>query len=70
MTAVDPDAGAILVPDYGSTWIEERAGLRPKTVSIYRGLLRCHIAPHLATITVDGASEGSEQPFLSSRPAS
>ena len=49
---IDPDAGAILVPDYGSTWIDERAGLRPKTVSIYRGLLRCHIAPHLGTVTV------------------
>ena len=49
---IDPDAGAVLVPDYGSTWIEERAGLRPKTVSIYRGLLRCHITPHLATVTV------------------
>lgn len=49
---IDPDAGAILVPDYGSTWIEERAGLRPKTVSIYRGLLRCHITPHLVTVTV------------------
>jgi hypothetical protein len=49
---IDPDAGAILVPDYGATRIEERAGLRPKTVSIYRGLLRCHITPHLATVTV------------------
>ena len=42
----------MLVPDYGSTWIEERAGLRPKTVLIYRGLLRCHITPHLVTVTV------------------
>src|SRR5450631_540003 len=49
---IDPEAGAILVPDYSSTWIEERAGLRPKTISIYRGLLRCHIAPRLATVTV------------------
>lgn len=49
---IGPDVGAVLVPDYGWTWIEERAGLRPKTVSIYRGLLRCHIAPHLATVTV------------------
>ncbi len=49
---IDPDAGLILVPDYGATWIEERAGLRPKTVAIYRGLLRCHITPPLATVTV------------------
>src|SRR5271165_1853317 len=49
---IDPDAGEIPVPDYAATWIEERPGLRPKTVVNYRSLLRCHIAPHLATVTV------------------
>ncbi|HXT91741.1 MAG TPA: site-specific integrase, partial [Trebonia sp.] len=49
---IDPDAGEILIPDYASTWIEERPGLRLKTVKNYRGLLRKHIAPHLATVTV------------------
>ena len=39
---VDPDAGAVLVADYGATWIEERPGLHPKTVLIYRGLMRSH----------------------------
>jgi integrase len=49
---IDPDASEILIPDYAATWIDERAGLRPKTVVNYRSLLRCHIAPHLATVTV------------------
>ena len=49
---IDPDAGEIPVPDYAATWIEERPGLRPKTVVNYRSLLRCHIEPHLATVTV------------------
>jgi integrase len=49
---IDPDAGKVFIPDYVETWIGERAGLRPKTIKIYRGLLRCHIAPHLATVTV------------------
>jgi len=49
---IDPDAGAVLVPDYGATWIEERPGLRPKTVLIYTGLLRCHIAPYFEHVTV------------------
>jgi integrase len=49
---IDPDAGEILVPEYGSTWIAERPGLRPKTVSLYRWLLRAHIAPHFKTTTV------------------
>jgi hypothetical protein len=42
---IDPDAGEILLSDYGATWIDERPGLRPKTVTLYRYLLRSHIAP-------------------------
>ena len=53
---IDPDAGAVLVPDYGATWIEERPGLRPKTVLIYGGLLRSHIAPYFENVTVAGVS--------------
>jgi hypothetical protein len=37
---IDPDAGEILLADYGATWIDERPGLRPKTVTLYRYLLR------------------------------
>jgi integrase len=49
---IDPDASEILIPDYAATWIDERPGLRLKTVVNYRSVLRCHIAPHLATVTV------------------
>ena len=49
---IDPDAGEVLIPDYAATWIEERPGLRPKSVKNYRSLLDCHIAPHLASVTV------------------
>src|ERR1700722_15818276 len=49
---IDPDAAAILVADYAATWIEERPGLRPKTVKNYGSLLRCQVAPFLATVTV------------------
>jgi integrase len=49
---IDPDAGRVLVGDYGSSWIEERPRLRPKTVLIYRSLLRLHIAPYFAEVTV------------------
>ena len=49
---IDPDAGTVLVPDYAATWIKERPGLRPKTVLIYRGLLRSHIAPYFEHATV------------------
>jgi hypothetical protein len=53
---IDPDAGAVLVADFGATWIEERPGLRPKTVRLYGYLLRAHIAPHFAAVTVAGVT--------------
>ena len=49
---IDPDAGNILLPNYGATWIEERPGLRPKTIRLYKYLLRSHIAPYFPTMTV------------------
>ena len=51
---IDPDAGAVLLSEYGSTWVDERPGLRPKTVTLYRYLLRTHITPHFRTATIAG----------------
>lgn len=31
--------------EYATTWIEEHPGLRPKTIELYRYLLRCHLLP-------------------------
>jgi integrase len=41
---IDPDAGHIPFADYAAAWIEERPDLRPKTVELYRYLLRRHLA--------------------------
>jgi len=49
---IDPEAAEVLVPHYAATWIDERPGLRPKTVLIYWGLLRKHIAPYFEHVTV------------------
>jgi integrase len=49
---IDPDAGEVLIPEYGKTWIDERPGLRPKTITLYRYLLRSHIAPYFPAMTV------------------
>ena len=38
------DAGRILFSQYARDWIEERPDLRPKTVRLYRYLLRCRKA--------------------------
>lgn len=54
---VDPDAGAVPLATYVEQWLVERPEpLRPRTVELYRGLLRLHILPtfgrvHLNRIT-------------------
>jgi integrase len=54
---IDPDAGRVPFPDYAVTWISERPGLRPKTVQLYRYLLRCYLAPGFAAQSVGGITE-------------
>jgi integrase len=49
---INPDASKVLLSDYGTTWIEERPNLRPKTIRLYRYLLRRHIRPHFYAKTV------------------
>jgi integrase len=41
---IDPDAGLIPFAEYAATWIDERPGLRPKTLDLYRYLLRRHLS--------------------------
>ena len=49
----DPVLGRQLLVTYASTWIDQRAGLRPRTVDLYRWLLKRHIEPHLARTRLD-----------------
>jgi integrase len=42
---LDPDAGSIPFSEYALRWIDERPNLRPKTVELYRYLLRRHLTP-------------------------
>src|ERR1700683_5816210 len=46
----DPDRGKQLLADYAETWITQRPGLRPRTIELYRWLLKRHIAPHLGNV--------------------
>jgi hypothetical protein len=45
---LNPDAGAVPFGEYARSWIEERPGLRPKTIQLYRYLLRRHLLPAFA----------------------
>ena len=46
---IDPDAGRVLFRDYSQAWIDERPGLRPNTVQVYRYVLGRHINPALGS---------------------
>jgi integrase len=48
----DPDRAQQLLIDYAETWIKERPGLRPRTIELYEGLLRRHIAPYFTGVTL------------------
>jgi integrase len=48
----DPERGKIKLGDYAETWIAERPGLRPRTIDLYRWLLKKHIAPYLGGVPV------------------
>jgi integrase len=49
---IDPAAGLVALGEYATTWINERPNLRPKTVRLYRYLLRCHLVPLLGSRAV------------------
>jgi integrase len=49
---IDPDAGKVSLSEYGRAWIEERPELRPKTVELYRYLLRRHLVPVLGPMPI------------------
>src|SRR5712691_929464 len=48
----DPERGKIKLGDYAETWISERPGLRPRTIDLYRWLLKKHIAPYLGGVPI------------------
>jgi integrase len=47
---VDPERGKVLLRDYADRWVTQRPNLRPRTVELYRMLLRNHITPYLGGV--------------------
>jgi integrase len=54
---INPDSGRVLFGEYAAAWIEERPNLRPKTIQLYRYLLRRHLSPDLSALTIAGITE-------------
>lgn len=48
----DPKRAKVKLSDYAGKWIKERPNLRARTVEIYSGLLRRHIAPYLGNLPI------------------
>lgn len=46
---INPDDGRVPLAEYAAAWIEERPNLRPKTIRLYKYLLRCHLEPALGS---------------------
>ncbi len=49
----DPALGRQLLIDYARAWIDQRPGLRPRTVDLYRWLLKRHLEPHFSLATLE-----------------
>ena len=49
---INPDDGRTPFGEYAAAWIDERPGLRPKTVRLYRYLLRGHLSPVFESIAI------------------
>jgi integrase len=54
---ISPDAGRVPFAEYAAAWIDERPNLRPKTVRLYRYLLRAHLQPAFGALTVAEVKE-------------
>jgi integrase len=47
---IDPARAKVTLGVYAERWIDERAGLRPRTVDLYRWLLGRHITPWIGDV--------------------
>jgi integrase len=55
---INPDDGKVSLSEYAETWIDERPGLRPKTVELYRYLARKHLAQVLGSMPIADIQPG------------
>jgi integrase len=54
---IDPEAGLIPFAEYAMAWIDQRPGLRAKTIQLYRYLLRAHLQENFGGRTIASITE-------------
>lgn len=55
---INPDDGKVTLSEYARTWIDERPGLRPKTIELYDYLLRKHLTPVVGPMAIGDIQPG------------
>jgi integrase len=65
----DPERAGVTVHDYVEAWITQRPGLRPRTVELYKWLLRKHIGPELGDVQLGKLSTSVIRQWRASRIA-
>ncbi|MEV0397562.1 tyrosine-type recombinase/integrase [Polymorphospora rubra] len=55
----NPDAGRIALGEYLSTWIDQRPGLRPRTVQLYRWLYRRYLEQTFSGVMIADITPGT-----------
>jgi integrase len=63
----DPERAKVTVADYAGQWIAQRPGLRPRTVELYRWLLRRHIVPFIVGIELGRLSTATVRQWRAER---
>lgn len=48
----DPERAKVALADYAEQWITQRPALRPRTVELYRWLLRRYVVPHIGSVAL------------------
>ncbi|MEU8104608.1 N-terminal phage integrase SAM-like domain-containing protein [Nonomuraea muscovyensis] len=64
---LNPDLGKVNFKEYGTAWVEERPGLRPKTLQLYEGLLRIHLVPTFGNHTMSEIKEAHVRKWRKTR---
>ena len=53
---LNPEAGRVTLRAYAESWVRERPRLRPRTVVLYEGLVKLHLAPGLGELSVSAVT--------------
>lgn len=63
---LDPSAGRAPFGEYAATWIDQR-GVGPRTVELYRSLLRLHLAPSFGAVALEDITPPSVRAWRAER---